>query len=171
MARSRVRPWYESCTIHRMAHHLAPRMTTDRIATDDPEITRVRTLARVLDGYFVDPLLGLVLPGIGDVLGSVLGLYVVVVAVRRRVSPLVIARMLLNLGLDAALGAVPLLGDVFDFAFRANRRNLALLTDRVAAGGRATLRDWLAVGGAAAVFAAVVGLVGWGIVALVRAIA
>jgi hypothetical protein len=174
--RSRVRPWYESCTIDRMAHHLAHRMAADRIAadriaTDDPEIARVRTLARVLDGYFVDPLLGLVLPGIGDVLGSVLGLYVVVVAVRRKVSPLVIARMLLNLGLDAALGAVPLLGDVFDFAFRANRRNLALLTDRVAAGGRPTPRDWLAVGGAAAVFVAIVGLVGWGIVALVRVIA
>jgi hypothetical protein len=152
-----MEPWYEWCTTHSMP-------------TEDPEIARVRTLARVLDGYFVDPLLGLVLPGVGDVLGSLLGLYAVVVAVRRRVSPLIIARMLLNLGLDAALGAVPILGDIFDFAFRANRRNVALLTDRVAGGGRATPRDWLAVAGAAAVFVAIIGLVGWGMVALVRAI-
>jgi hypothetical protein len=140
-------------------------------AIADPEIARARTLARVLDGYLVDPLIGLVLPGLGDVITSVLGLYVVSIAVRRRVSPLVIARMLLNLGLDAALGAIPVLGDIFDFGFRANHRNVALLTDRVATGGRASPRDWLAVAGAAAVFVAIVGLVGWGLVALVRAIA
>src|SRR4051812_14162655 len=83
-------------------------------ARPDRDIERARTFARVLDDYFVDPLLGLVLPGAGDVLGSLLGLYVVMIAVRRRVSPLVIARMLLNLGLDTVAGAVPLLGDAID---------------------------------------------------------
>ena len=141
------------------------------MATVDPDIARARALARILDDYFVDPLIGLVLPGVGDVLMSVLGLYIVAIALRRRVSPVVIAHMLLNLGLDAAIGAVPLVGDVFDFGFRANRRNVALLTDRVATGGRATARDWLAVVAAAAGFIAIVGLVCWAIVALVRAIA
>lgn len=141
------------------------------MATSDPGIARARALARILDDYFVDPLIGLVLPGVGDVIMSVLGLYIVAIALRRRVSPVVIARMLLNLGLDAAIGAVPLVGDVFDFGFRANRRNVALLTDRVATGGRATARDWLAVVAAATGFVAIVGLVCWAIVALVRAIA
>jgi hypothetical protein len=145
--------------------------SVERMATADPGIARARTLARILDDYFVDPLIGLVLPGIGDVITAVLGLYVVAIAVGRRVAPVIIARMLLNLGLDAAIGAVPLVGDVFDFGFRANRRNVALLTDRVATGGRAMARDWLAVVAAVAGFVAIIGLVCWAVVALVRAIA
>lgn len=135
-----------------------------------PEIARARTLARVLDGYFVDPLLGLILPGVGDLIGSLLGLYLVVVAVKRRMSPVIIARMLLHLALDAVLGAVPVLGDIADVAYKANERNLALLVGRHET-GKATARDWLAVGGAAAVFVAVVVGVGYAVAALVRAIA
>ena len=136
----------------------------------EPGLEGVRTLTRVLDHYLVDPLLGLVLPGAGDLIGSLLGLYVVGVAVRRRTSPVMIARMLLNLALDAALGFVPVIGDVADFAFKANQKNLALLSERPA-GSKPTVRDWLIVGGAALVFVAVIALVIYGVVALVRAIA
>lgn len=132
----------------------------------DREIERARTLARVLDHYLVDPLLGFFLPGIGDVIGSVLGLYIVVLAARRHASPIVIARMLMNLGADAALGVIPIVGDAIDFGFHANERNLKLLGERST--GRAHASDWLAVGGAIAVFVAIVGLVVWGIVALVH---
>jgi hypothetical protein len=135
-----------------------------------PEIARARTLARVLDRYYVDPLLGLILPGVGDLIGSLLGLYLVGVAVKRRMSPVIVARMLLHLALDAVLGAIPVLGDIADVAYKANERNLALLVGRHET-GKATARDWLAVGGAAAVFVAVVGGVGYAIAALVRAIA
>src|SRR5215813_3562981 len=129
------------------------------------EIERARTLTRVLDRYLVDPLLGLLLPGAGDLIGSLLGLYLVVIAVRRRMSPVIVARMLLNLALDAVLGAIPLIGDIADFAYKANERNLALLVGRHET-GKATARDWLAVGGAVAVFAAVVGGVIYALVAL-----
>ena len=132
-------------------------------------LERVRTLTRVLDHYLVDPVLGLVLPGAGDLIGSVLGLYVVGVALQRRTSPVIVARMLLNLALDAGLGLVPVLGDIADVAYKANTRNLALLSERPI-GGRGTARDWLIVGGAALVFIAVIALVIYGIVALVRAI-
>jgi hypothetical protein len=138
-------------------------------APEDAEIARVRTLVRVLDHYLVDPLLGLLLPGIGDLIGSLLGLYVVVVAARRRMSPVIVARMLLNLALDAGIGAIPIAGDIADFAFKANEKNLALLEARHAT-ARATPRDWLAVIGALAAFAAVIGLIGYAIVALVRAV-
>lgn len=134
------------------------------------EIARARTLARVLDHYLVDPLLGLVLPGAGDLIGSLLGLYLVVIAVRRRMSPVIVARMLLHLALDAVLGAIPVIGDIADFAYKANERNLALLVGRHDT-GKATARDWLAVGGAVAVFVAVIGLVVYAITALIRAIA
>jgi hypothetical protein len=85
-------------------------------------------------------------------------------------SPVIVARMLLNLALDAVLGAIPLLGDIADFAYKANQHNLALLVGHRET-GKATARDWLAVGGAVAAFAAVIGLVIYGVVALIRAIA
>jgi hypothetical protein len=137
----------------------------------DTEIDRVRMLARVLDRYFVDPLIGLVIPGGGDVLGSLLGVYTVMIAARRKVSPVIIARMLLNLAGDAVLGFIPFLGDLFDFGFKANVRNVELLSERVEEhGGRATAKDWLFVVGAALAYIAVMALVIWGIVALLRAI-
>src|ERR1044072_8144193 len=70
---------------------LVERSTRDRVTDRRPDaaLERVRTLTRVLDSYFVDPLLGLVLPGAGDLIGSVLGLYVVGIALQRRMSPVV----------------------------------------------------------------------------------
>jgi hypothetical protein len=141
--------------------YIAPRAHPATGTHADPELERVRKLARILDHYLVDPVIGLVLPGAGDIVGSLLGLYAVAIALRRKMSPVIIARMLLNLGLDAILGIVPLLGDITDVAFKANQRNVALLTERSAVeGGRATAKDWMMVIGAALVFvAAIVGVV------------
>src|SRR5213076_2964214 len=107
--------------------YLPPRAKRGSGTHVDYELSRARKLARLLDGYFVDPILGLLIPGAGDVIGSLLGLYTLSVAIRRRVSPVIIARMLLNLGLDGLLGVVPLVGDLFDFGFKANQKNIALL--------------------------------------------
>ena len=137
-------------------------------AVVDRELARVRTLARVLDDYLVDPLIGMFLPGIGDLLGSLIGFYIVGVAWRRRVSPVLIARMILNLGIDAVIGIVPLIGDWFDFRFKAHKKNVQLMLERPA--GRAKATDWLFVGAAAALYLAIMGLVIWGLVALVRAL-
>lgn len=141
-----------------------------RAARPDPGLARATRWAQLLDRAFVDPVLGLVLPGAGDVLGAALGLYTIVLAVQRRVSPVVIARMLGNLALDAMIGVVPLVGDLFDLGFRANVRNVALLSTRTAHGGRATRRDWLIVVGAAAAFVGALGLAGYAVVAVVRAV-
>jgi hypothetical protein len=137
----------------------------------DPDVERVKRLAKILDGYFVDPIIGLFLPGAGDVIGSMLGMYTIALAVRRRMSPIIVARMLMNLTLDAAFGIIPFVGDVFDFAHKANTKNVALLSERAEHGGKATARDWLAVVGAALAFGAAIGLAIYAIVALVRAIA
>jgi Domain of unknown function (DUF4112) len=110
-----------------------------------------------------------VLPGAGDVIGSVIGLYLVGIALRRRLSPIVVAHMMLNLAIDAAIGIVPLVGDVADVMFKANEKNLRLLLDRHNT-GKATAHDWLAVGGASLAFAAVVGLAIYAVAAVLRAI-
>jgi hypothetical protein len=134
----------------------------------DRELARVRTLAKVMDDYLVDPLIGFVLPGVGDLIGSLVGFYVVFVALKRRVSPVIIARMILNLGIDAVLGFLPIIGDAIDLGFKANDRNVKLLEARPV--GRAKPSDWLVVVGALAGFVAVIGLLLWGLVALLRAL-
>jgi len=75
----------------------------------------------------LDPILGALLPELGDALTAVLSLSLVMVAFRQRVPKWVLARMLVNIALDAVLGAIPFVGDAFDFAFKANERNLALI--------------------------------------------
>lgn len=118
-------------------------------ASENRSVRRAETLAHWLDDRWLDPLLGLVLPGVGDVVGSLLGLYIVAVAIAQRLPAVTLARMLLNLALDALFGAVPLIGDLFDFAWKANRRNVTLLRARTTTPA-ATAADWLLVGGAVA---------------------
>jgi hypothetical protein len=152
------------------ARDVAPATPIGEGTRRDSELGRVRTLARVMDRYYLDPLIGFLIPGGGDVLGSMIGIYTVTIAARRKVSPVIIARMLMNLAIDALIGFIPLLGDLFDIGFKANTRNVDLLTARASQGGRATARDWLFVIGAAAAYVAVMALVIWGIVSLLRAI-
>ena len=108
---------------------------------EDRALVAAETLARWLDDRFLDPLLGLVLPGIGDLLGSLLGLYPVLLAARRRAPKALLARMLLNLAADAAGGAIPIVGDIWDFMFKANARNLELLRAR-SVGGAGVRGHW-----------------------------
>jgi hypothetical protein len=113
----------------------------------ESDIRAAETLARWLDDRFLDPLLGFFVPGVGDVIGSALGLYVVVVAWRRKLPLVTVSRMLMNLGIDALVGAVPIAGDLFDVVWKANRRNVRLLRERHEA-RRDTAGDWLRVAAA-----------------------
>lgn len=124
----------------------APERVTSR---SDADLATARTLVRALDTYQVDPIVGLFIPGLGDLITLVVGGFLVVVAARRGVPAIVLARMLLNLGVDTAVGAIPIAGDVADFALRANAKNLKLLEDRSVT-RKATWKDWAAVAGAAA---------------------
>lgn len=83
---------------------------------------------RLPGGYRIglDGLIGLV-PGVGDVAGAIVSLYIVLRARKLGVSRGTLVRMLLNVGLETVIGSVPVIGDLFDFAFKANLRNLALL--------------------------------------------
>ena len=121
-----------------------------------------RRLTTLLDSAFtipgtsikvgLDPILGLVLPELGDALTAVVSVTLLRVAYRERVPRLVIARMVVNIALDALLGAVPLVGDLVDFGFRANQRNLALIERYRGDPSRgATLGDRVVVFGAVAV--------------------
>jgi hypothetical protein len=99
----------------------------------------------------LDPILGFLLPGAGDVLGALPSLLIVGIAVGQRVPPVIVLRMLLNIALDALVGAIPLLGDVFDAAFRSNQLNVALLERHAGVRRRPRFADYLVVGLAVAV--------------------
>lgn len=114
---------------------------------EDPQVEMAERIARWTDRAMLDPIVGLIVPGLGDVFGAGVGLYIVMVAVQKKLPAVVVARMLVNLGIDTAVGMIPLAGDIFDFAFRANQKNVALLRARHA-GGRSRPFDWLMVGGA-----------------------
>jgi hypothetical protein len=73
----------------------------------------------------LDPLIGLI-PLAGDVVGALVGAWVILEASRFGIPRVVLGRMILNLSVDLAIGAIPLLGDVYDLFFRSNSRNLAL---------------------------------------------
>jgi hypothetical protein len=130
------------------------------------DVRRARTIARWLDDRYLDPLIGFVLPGVGDLVGSIFGMYIVSIAARRRMPAIVIARMLLNLAIDAAFGVVPVIGDVGDLAFQANRKNVALLESR--ATGQSTWKDWAAVVGALVLFLALFALLIYASVRLIQ---
>ena len=107
-----------------------------RTPSREERLARIDALSRLLDTAFIvpgtnirfglDALIGLV-PGIGDAITTAMSLYIVSEARALGAPRLLIARMLANVALDGFVGAIPLVGDAFDVAFRANRRNMALL--------------------------------------------
>lgn len=98
------------------------------------DIERVRMVARAMDSQFEiggvkfgwDSIIGLV-PVAGDIATALVGLYPILIAKKHNLSKVTRLRMAANFAMDLALGAVPLAGDVFDVAYKANMKNLALL--------------------------------------------
>ena len=101
----------------------------------DP-LARARTLARLLDSaaripgtnirFGADAVIGL-LPGLGDIGGAALAGYLVILAQRLGVPRAVVLRMLANVAVDTIAGSVPVIGDLFDVAYKSNLKNVALL--------------------------------------------
>lgn len=99
-------------------------------------LQRLRKLSGLLDNAIgipgtkfrigLDPILGL-LPGAGDFLGTALSAYIVIEAARLGLPRAALGRMVLNILIEGAVGTVPVLGDLFDFAWKANIRNMTLL--------------------------------------------
>ena len=74
----------------------------------------------------LDPLLGLI-PGIGDMLANLIGTIILVLAARLHVPQTVVTRLSLNLLINGAVGAIPIVGDLFSIWFRSHARNAELL--------------------------------------------
>ena len=109
-------------------------------------------LAHVLDDWFripgtsirfgLDGIIGLV-PGLGDIIGGLASTIIVFAAWVRGVPYVTLLRMVVNIGIEVLLGTIPLLGDAFDIAWKANRRNYALIVRHLQQSRRQTWRDWV----------------------------
>ena len=108
---------------------------------DDGAIERMRLVAHTLDEGIqvpgadtrvgLDPIVG-ILPGAGDTAVAVVSLYLIVEAARMGVSTSTLFRMLANVGVDAVVGSIPVVGVVFDAFWKANTWNLELALDDLA---------------------------------------
>jgi hypothetical protein len=121
----------------------------------EPVAPELEALGHLMDNAFrvpgtnvrfgLDPVLGLI-PGLGDFASTVVSVLILAAGVRYGVPRITLMRMALNIGLDFVVGAIPVVGDVFDVWWKANQRNLALLQSRASAYGpdrrRATAADW-----------------------------
>lgn len=105
-------------------------------SSDRSDVRSSNALARLLDTAIripgtnirlgLDAVLGLI-PGAGDAVGALLSSYIILAAARQGAPRAVLLRMIGNVAIDSLLGAVPVLGDIFDVAFKSNARNAALL--------------------------------------------
>jgi len=111
------------------------RVDTDAISHEE-RLAQAKWLANLMDSNFSipgtpmrfgwDSVLGL-FPGVGDAITSAISLTIVNHASQTKASPLTIGRMLGNVAVDFVMGAIPIVGDLFDIAFKANRKNARLL--------------------------------------------
>lgn len=114
---------------------------TSNAATHRDTLRRLRRLATLLDNAYtipgtririgLDAIIGLV-PGLGDVVTALLALYIVIKANQFGVRRRTLALMLINVAIDLFGGAIPILGDIFDIAWKCNARNLRLLEKEMA---------------------------------------
>jgi hypothetical protein len=115
-----------------------------------PTLKRLRQISRVLDnavtipgtpvGIGLDPILGLIPVG-GDVLSLMFSIYIIIESAKLGISRASLGRMIVNIIIDALVGAIPMLGDLFDFAWKANSLNLKLLEDYLQSPGEKKQAD------------------------------
>lgn len=143
------------------------------------ELRRLEALAFMLDNsirvpgtrarFGIDPLIGLV-PGVGDAAGAALSAYLVVQAARLGAPAPSLLRMLMNVGVEAAVGTIPLAGDLFDAAYKANARNVAILRRELERPGSTRRASRLVVGAVVLALVAILGAMGWVAFAVLRAL-
>jgi len=137
----------------------------DKVQTKQDKLNR---LAWLMDSYFripgtqirfgLDGLIGLI-PGFGDALGAVISSHILTQAAQMGVPKSILLKMAFNIGFDAILGIVPVIGDVSDIVWKANQRNVQLLNDYLNQPEETVIHSRLFVG--------ILGLLVFGLVAFI----
>lgn len=95
--------------------------------------------------FGVEALIGLI-PGAGDIVTGLIGVILLFRALQFKLPAIVILRMILNSLLDITIGAIPFIGDLFDFVWKSNTRNMALFRQYAEEPATSTTRHWLFIG-------------------------
>ena len=117
--------------------------------------------------FGLDALIGLI-PGLGDVVGSLVGAYSLWIARQLGAPAAIQARMVMNLAIDGIVGLVPFLGDLFDFAFKAHSRNQALLGQWLQSPHQTRRSSWVVLAAGVVVLLALLGGAVWMLVNAVQ---
>ena len=89
----------------------------------------------------LDGIVGL-FPGVGDLAGTLVSALIVASATQAGLPRAAVGRMMANVVVDTLLGSIPFLGDLFDFAFRANMKNIQIYREHLE-GRQQTVRNWV----------------------------
>ena len=101
---------------------------------------RLQRIAKLMDSQIRVPVIGLrigadaiigLVPGVGDIVSGAIGAYLIYEAQRLGIPRSAIVRMVANIAFDTAIGAIPVAGDIWDFFFRANDRNMQILARHI----------------------------------------
>ena len=95
--------------------------------------------------FGLDPIIGILFPGVGDAVTGTGSIGLLALALRRGVPRVILWRMVLNVFIDMVFGSLPVVGDIFDVAFKANRRNLELIREHEAPDSKAGPWDYVVV--------------------------
>jgi hypothetical protein len=96
--------------------------------------------------FGLDGIVGFI-PGIGDLLGGLASTIIILAAWARGVPRVTVARMVMNVAIETAVGSLPVVGNLFDIAWRANRRNYRLLERSTREPEKHSASSWLFFGG------------------------
>jgi hypothetical protein len=92
--------------------------------------------------FGLDPIIGILFPGIGDAVTGVGSVGLMALALRRGVPRVVLFRMILNILVDVVVGSLPIVGDILDAAYKSNRRNLELIREHETSDSKSTATDY-----------------------------
>jgi hypothetical protein len=92
--------------------------------------------------FGLDPIIGFFFPVAGDILSTLISAYVVLASIRHGLPKGVITRMVFNVALDYGMGSIPFVGDLFDFAWRSNEKNINLLNKHASSKRGSFWSDW-----------------------------
>jgi hypothetical protein len=140
-------------------------------------VRRLDSLSYVLDNsipipgtnrrFGLDAVIGLV-PGFGDAAGALMSAYIVVQAARLGAPASSLVRMVLNVGIEAVVGAIPFAGDLFDAWFKANARNVTLLRKELDRPGSTRKSSTGVVIAVIVALVLILGAMGWLAIAIIQ---
>ena len=138
---------------------LRPRSTRAGAAFTDENLEH---LSHLLDDFIhipgtpirfgLDGIVGFI-PGVGDILGGLASTIIIIAAWVRGVPKAIVARMVINVAIETAVGSLPVVGNLFDIGWRANRRNYKLLESSIREPGQQSRSGWLFLAGMCVVLA------------------